>query len=307
MSPNRGLINRELIDLFIVGAQKSGTTSLKNYLGEHPQINTHFQKEFAFFYDDKEYAQGETKAFRKYFSKLPQKNITIAKNAGLYVKETAVARLKDHNPDCILVVILRNPVERAYSAFQMERNYGNFSGQFEDLRTILTAADTDDWRYEFFIKMGMYAQYLQTIYKYFPREQVLLYRFEDLCDAPKKICTELFTRLNVDASFEPDTSVKHNVTHNMRSSGYAKFVKRLLHNNNPIKKVARTILPSQQDYKLGEMMRNINKSSDTPQRMSPEMRTVLTEFYAQHNDELSKLTGIDFNMWSSHDYVEPGK
>ncbi len=301
------MINRERIDLFIVGAQKSGTTSLKNYLGEHPEITSHLQKEFAFFYDDAEYALGETKAFRKYFLKLPKKNVTIAKNAGLYVKEAAVARLKDHNPDCTLAMILRNPVERAYSAFQMERNYGNFSGQFEDLSTILATADSTDWRYEFFIKMGMYAQYLQTIYKYFPREQVLLYRFEDLCETPKKICADLFTRLNVDASFEPDTSVKHNVTHNMRSSGYAKFMKRLLHNNNPIKKVARTILPSQQDYKLGEMMRNINKSSETPRRMSPKMRTVLTEFYAQHNNELSQLTGIDFNMWSSHDYVEPGK
>lgn len=307
MSPNRGLTNRERIDLFIVGAQKSGTTSLKNYLGEHPEVSSHFQKEFAFFYDDAEYTQGETTAFRKYFSKLPQKNRTIAKNAGLYVKESAVARLKDHNPDCTLVMILRNPVERAYSAFQMERNYGNFSGQFEDLQSILVGADATDWRFEFFIKMGMYAQYLETIYRYFPREQVFLYRFEDLCTDPKKICTELFSKLNVDTSFSPDTSIRHNVTHTMRSSGYAKFVKRLLHNNNPIKKVARTILPSQQDYKLGEMMRNINKSSDTPNRMSPEMRAILKEYYAPHNDELSQLTGIDFSSWSSHDYVEPGK
>lgn len=48
----------EKIDIFIIGAQKAGTTSLKNYLGEHPQINTHTTKEFSYFYDDEEYNAG---------------------------------------------------------------------------------------------------------------------------------------------------------------------------------------------------------------------------------------------------------
>ena len=50
--------NTDNIDIMIIGAQKAGTTSLKNYLGEHPELQTHPQKEFGYVWDDKEFNQG---------------------------------------------------------------------------------------------------------------------------------------------------------------------------------------------------------------------------------------------------------
>lgn len=286
------------IDLFICGAQKAGTTSLKHYLGEHPEVITHLQKEFAFFYDDCEYEQGEVKAFRKYFDACPPNKKIVAKNAGLYMKADAVQRLVKHNKDCNLVIVLRNPAERAYSAYQMEKNYGNFQGSFDEIRQLLKPGMESDWRYDFFIRMGMYSRQIQNILKHFPKEKLRVYRFEDLCSRPADVCTELFEVLKVNPAFRPDTSIKYNVTYNTRSSGYARFVKRLLQNNNPIKKIARTILPSQQDYKIGELMRNLNKSSSVPGKMSDAMREELTRYYAPYNAELTELTGIDFSSWN---------
>jgi len=56
--------NFKLIDLMIIGAQKAGTTSLKNYLGEHPEICTHERIEFMFFVNEQEYKQGYKKIFK---------------------------------------------------------------------------------------------------------------------------------------------------------------------------------------------------------------------------------------------------
>lgn len=298
MNRSTGSGNDNLIRMFIVGAQKAGTTSLKHYLGEHPQIMTHLQKEFAFFYDDEEYSAGIDTAFRKYFGGIHPGMTLVAKNAGLYVKEAGLKRLHHHNPDCKIVLILRNPVERTYSAFQMEKNYGNFSGEFEEMRDILGSASTGDWRYEFFIRMGMYADYVRTIMKYFPKENISLVRFEELCSDPQSVCTRLFGILGLDLQFKPDTTVKYNVTHKMRSSNYAKFVMKLLQNNHPIKRAVRKIIPSGQDYKIGEMLRNVNKSQHRPENISLDMRELLTRFYEPYNNDLAALTGLDVSEWN---------
>lgn len=298
MNRSKGGRNENLIRMFIVGAQKAGTTSLKHYLGEHPKVMTHLQKEFAFFYDDAEYAEGTEAAYKKYFGGHHPGKVLLAKNAGLYVKESGLQRLQKHNPDCKIVLLLRNPVERSYSAYLMEKNYGNFSGEFDEIKDIIKTASREDWRFEFFIRMGMYAEYVQMLQKYFPKEHIHIIRFEELSSDPIGVCQHLFRQLGVDATFQPDTSVKYNVTHKMRSSNYARFVMKLLQNNHPIKKAVRKIIPTGKDYKIGEMLRNVNKSQEKPDSIPADLRTVLTEFYIPYNNALAELTGIDVSAWN---------
>ena len=73
---------------------------------------------------------------------------------------------------------------------------------------------------------------------------------------------------------------------------------KLLQNNHPIKKAVRKIIPSGQDYKIGEMLRNVNKSQDKPDSIAPELRDLLTEFYIPYNNALAELTGIDVSTWN---------
>ena len=286
------------IDLFIIGAQKAGTTSLKNYLGEHPDVQTHIQKEFAYFYDDSEFNLGPEVAYQKYFGSDGSKTKLVAKNAGLYVKEEAIRRLHQHNPDCHIVLMLRNPVHRAYSAFQMEKNYGNCTGEFEQMKEVVNKGDESDWRYEFFIGMGMYAKYYSVITKYFRQEQVTIIRYKDFSQNNAETCRRLFSILNVDPSFVPDITVKHNVTHTIRSANYARMMVRLLRNDNQLKRAARKLLPNGKDYKLGEMLRNINKKQEIPEKISMDMGCFLSDFYLPFNKELEKLTGMDFSDWN---------
>lgn len=289
---------RQKIRLFIAGAQKCGTTSLKHYLGEHPSVVTHLQKEFAYFYDDEEFRGGWNAAVAKYYGFHADNTVRVAKNAGLYVKESAVQRLHEHNPECHIVLLLRNPADRAYSAYQMEKNYGHISDDFSVVRPLLSSRPAEDWRYEFFIKMGMYSEYIKTMLKYFPKEQFTFISYENLQTQPAVVCKNLYETLQIDSSFQPDISVRYNVTHKMHSSAYAKMVTRLLKNDNPLKKVARRLMPRGQDVKLGEMLRNVNKSASKPEKLSDDFRSTLTEFYRPYNEQLSDLTGIDFNVWN---------
>src|SRR5678809_829657 len=114
------------IDLMIIGAQKAGTTSLQNYLNEHPEILGHPQIEFGYFKDDKTYENGYEKEFARHFTSgsVNTAKAVIAKNTGMYDSDKALERLQQHNPDCKLVFIVREPVSRAYSSYSMEKFNG---------------------------------------------------------------------------------------------------------------------------------------------------------------------------------------
>ena len=284
------------ISLVIVGAQKAATTSLKNYLGQHPLLQTHPHKEFSYFVDAKDYAKGFPAALKKYY-KEDSSRLLIAKSAGLYASEPGVQRFKQHNPDCRLVLILRNPVERTYSSYLMEKNYGAINGTFDEIEGVLKRGDKDDWRYEFFIGMSLYCQHLEMIYRYFPKNQVKLVRYEEFSADPARICSEIFSWMKIDP-FTCDTSKKFNVTNITRSSAYGKFVVKILHNQNVFKNIFRSVLPGKMDYKVGEMLRNLNKTRKTYAPASDTMSSLLNEFYAPYNNKLSELTGMDFSDWN---------
>lgn len=282
----------------VAGAQKAGTTSLKNYLGQHPLLQTHLQKEFAHFVDDAAFEEGFVAAKRKYFDH-PKKNaLLLAKSAGLYINKKAIARLREHNPECRIVLILRNPVERTYSSFLMERNYGAISEPFEIVTDIMHSHNSEDWRYEFFIGMSLYSKKLQLLFEHFPKEQIKLVRFEDLNSKPVAVCQDIFRWMNIDDQFTPDTSVKHNVTTVTRSQTYGKLLLHMLRNSSPLKRAARVFLPGKMDYKVGEAMRRINHTGKKYDPIGADTLQQLHAFFQPYNDELSRITGMDFSDWN---------
>ena len=285
------------ISLMIAGAQKAGTTSLKNYLGQHPDFHTHYQKEFAFFVDNAAFATGYDAAKRKYFGNYSKQQL-IAKSAGLYVNEGAVIRLKEHNPHCRIVLLLRNPIDRTYSSYLMEKNYGAIEEPIEVIEDIIEKRDPKDWRYEFFIGMSLYCKSLKMIYAHFPREQVMLVKYEDFARDEKKVCSDIFKWMNVDSTFVPDTSVRYNETRKIRSRTYSKMLFSVLKNSSRLKRAAKAIIRGPIDYKLGEAMRNLNKTEVRHEPIPANTKLKLLKFFEPYNIELSELSGSDFSGWN---------
>jgi len=164
------------IDLMIVGAQKAGTTSLIKYFLDHPDVLSHPQTEFAFFRSDMEYKEGYNHVFNRYFTKgNPSAKTILAKNVGIYSDVQAIERLHDHNPNCKLIYLMREPVSRAISSYNMEIFNGWLKKEFYDLEEIIKNEAHDDVMYRLFIRLGLYAEHLRNIYKFFPKENVKRY------------------------------------------------------------------------------------------------------------------------------------
>ncbi|MBA3970765.1 MAG: sulfotransferase domain-containing protein [Bacteroidetes bacterium] len=289
------------IDVMIVGAQKAGTTSLLRYLGEHPECISHPQKEFAYFTDTNEYQQGIEVALKKYYSHSPTGNKKIiAKNASLYTSDLGLRRLIENNPACKIILLLRNPVERTYSSYLMEKNYGSAKFDFSELPELIKKhQDTDEsWGFNFFINYGLYAQHLKNIYSFFPKEQVTVILYRDLKKDALKECQNIFRKAHVNADFKPNVELKHNVTKKTRSEIYARLVHRFLHNENPIKKAIKRIIPGHKAYKYGELLREVNKTDEKHQVIDSEVKHFLIDYYKPHNDELEKLIDKDLSDWN---------
>ena len=282
------------IDLMIIGAQKAGTTSLLRYLGEHPQIAAHEALEFAFFLDEDEFQIGFDKALIMYFGNIPKnKQKLVCKNAQQFASEKAIQRLKEHNPNCKIVLSLRDPVSRTYSSYLMEKLYGRVDFEFDLLPEKLKNNALLDWQYEALISFSAYSDYLEILLKYFPKEQIRLVIFEEFAKDPLPVVREIFTDLNVNADFMPRIRDKHNETTMPRSKVYSGFLRRFLVEDNWFTRLLRKLLPGKIKAKLGMRMRNANKSGKSFPEISPAMRDYLRNFFAPSVQELENKLNLN--------------
>jgi hypothetical protein len=180
------------INLFIVGTQKGGTTALADFLSKHPEIYVTDGKESHVFDDPA--LQGATSeaidiVYQRYLSRYQGEAICCdATPIYMYFKEIP-ARLSSYNPDARVIIILRDPAERAFSQYQMEKRRGDEKlGYAEALfaETRRLAADINCYqqgsahRLFSYRSRGHYSKQLQNVFSVFPREQVLLLTNDEL-------------------------------------------------------------------------------------------------------------------------------
>ncbi|MFB6305474.1 MAG: sulfotransferase domain-containing protein, partial [Flavobacteriales bacterium] len=293
---------------------------------EHPDIHTHPQMELGYFLDDNEYEKGEGFLFDKYFpdwsnkymnltaetqryrgkklraSAPPRqikKNHIIAKNAGLYEKEQYIKRLYDHNPECKIVFIIRNPVERSFSAYLMEKNAGFNEFPFSDLKKVIEKkkADKQDWRYRQFVGMSMYAERIKWLNNYFGKENVQVFTFDQLKKEPVSICKEVFNLLGVDKEYSINTEKKHNVSGEVRSKAYSRLLSKLSQKDNPVKILAKSLIPKKTAPKVLNLLNSLNKKEGKKEAMDEETASFLRNYFREDIEETERVTGFDLSGW----------
>lgn len=114
------------IDAIIVGAQKAGTTALSRGLDFHPAVVTHKHLEFSYFVDPAEWRGSYGRAHRDAFGSLKPEDdkLILAKSVGILWLPDAQERQAEHNHATRMIAILRNPIDRAYSAFLYQKRTG---------------------------------------------------------------------------------------------------------------------------------------------------------------------------------------
>ena len=201
---------RALPDFLIIGCQKGGTSSLHSYVQQHELTVTADIKEVHYFDGGlhpgwNKYAEGE-KLYRSYFPKRRKLErcdaLTFEASPCYMFNPLAPARMAKLVPDAALVVLLRNPVERAISHYFHERRRGRetlgIMGALEAEETRLaTAIDTQDykdlcWINQSYVARGRYAEQLERVFAHFERERVLVLESADFFINPAPTVAHVF-------------------------------------------------------------------------------------------------------------------
>lgn len=189
---------RRLPDAVILGAMKSGTSSLHNYLVQHPGVIEPLRKEVHYF--DVNLDRGEP-WYRAHFGRADAPGLNLDSSPYYLFHPAVPQRLRALLPGAKLIVLLRDPVRRAYSHYWHERDKGRETLSFEDAiaaeterlgNSELRLADgtlarSREHQHFSYLARGRYAEQLDRWFGLFPRAQFLLLRFEDLARQPLEV------------------------------------------------------------------------------------------------------------------------
>jgi len=207
-----------LPDFLIIGAARSGTTSLYEYLIKHPSIMPAVGKEVYFF--DKKFDKG-INWYKSFFAtKLTKSRLeSIQKEKCITGEATPRYLYHPHSPNRVynlipkvkLIVLLRNPIDRAYSHYQMEVDHGDEKLSFEDaieqeenrINEDMKRMENDEKYYSVnfyrksYLTRGIYVNQLKRWFEYFPKEQFLILKSEDFYEKTSEVYQQVLEFLDL--------------------------------------------------------------------------------------------------------------
>ncbi|MGK7947882.1 MAG: sulfotransferase [Xenococcaceae cyanobacterium] len=294
-------------NFLIIGAAKAGTTALYHYLQQHPQIYMSPHKEPRFFA-----LEGQPLDFRGPGDKTRFKFVTdldsyralfdgvshqIAIGEAspwyLYVPQ-AGERIKHYLPQVKLIAILREPVARAYSNYTHALREG-----LEPLEDFALAMDAEserisqNWSYRWhYQQKGFYYGQLKHYFNLFDREQIRVYLYDDFIRNPVSLLQDIFRFLEVEDSFIPDLSRKHNVSGIPRNVALDQF---LIRDTRP-KRVLKRLFPAKiLRQQLKNKIMELNLRPKPP--LEPKAKKRFQQVYREDILQLQKLIQRDLSRW----------
>ena len=181
--------------LFCVGAQKAATSYLYKLLEQHTEICFSEIKEMHFFDSDSNYKKG-INSFNKLFESDANTKYLADFTPAYLPTEKALSRISKHfKEQAKLIVILRDPVKRAFSHYNMNINQGRENRPFEKM---VAEEIKKEQAMTTILGRGKYAEQLDTLFKYFDSEQVLVLSFDDFTKDTPKAVTEILNFLQLD-------------------------------------------------------------------------------------------------------------
>jgi hypothetical protein len=293
-------------NFLIIGAAKSATTSLADYLNQHPDIFLPpYNKEPNYFAFAGEALPPPGPASPDVLTALwyslcitnyPEylKLFEPARNEGaigeasvryLYFPE-APRRIKEKLPDVRLIAILREPVSRLYSHYCMNVQY-----QLEPLglADAIVAESTRreakwgwDWHY---VNVGLYAQQLKRYFEFFPRDQIKIFLYDEFLEKPAAVFQEMCRYLGVDDQFVPDMSNRSKVAYRPKNLALDQWLHWPRSGRTGIGRVVPRRLPK-------GMLAWLERWNSAPvPKLDPGLRRDLSRLFYEDVRELEELLG----------------
>ena len=181
--------------IFCIGAQKAGTTYLNNLLKQHSEICGARYKETHFFSRDSEYNRG-IEHFLSFFTPDDNTKYLMDVTPEYFPKKIALERIHKHFPDDVkIIVMLRDPVKRAFSQYKMMKSNGKAKKSFIEMVSEEIKLPVS---YKRILGRGFYAEQLDTVYEIFNQDQVFIGCLDELSKDKEKFLERLFDFIGLD-------------------------------------------------------------------------------------------------------------
>lgn len=214
-----------------------------------------------------------------------------ASTAYIYSK-TASAEIAGFNPKANIIVVLRNPVARAYSLYWHNVRAGVEPESFEQALALEQARVRAGWRYGFhYVASGMYANQIRRYQSVFPSAQIKIVLFEELQASMMSVVRELFRFLSVN----PDEPIKPQRIFNRSGPPKVPLLNRFLHSQSNIKRMLMSPFPI--GLKNRMKSRLLEANSATPPRMNNELEQKLVVAFSEDITRLAVLIDRDLSHW----------
>jgi Sulfotransferase domain len=296
-------------DFFIAGVPKAGTTALHAALARHPALFMSSVKEPKFFLTDGppplQGGPGDAKTYREHVWRRADYEALFepavagqlrGESTPFYLyRQDAQRRIRDQIPGARLIVVLRDPAERAHSNWTHLWSagldpVGDFVQACAEERRRIAAGWADFWHYT---TLGRYGEQLERLYRQFPREQVLVFRYRALIENPAaaldRVCAFLgvpqgvlteVPRENVTA--HPDPTLRHRAVARTVRAGHS----------------ITATLPGQAGARVIDRLERILQQDAAPRRpLTWEQRQAVLPYFEDDIRLLESVTGEDFSDW----------
>ena len=289
-----------LPNFVVIGAAKAGTTALYWYLAEHPAVFMSPVKETNYFafgrgesgellYGDPELHYFPVTSLPDYEALFAEAGdaTAIGEASPIYLEcPQAASRIRALLPQARLICGLRQPVDRAYSDYQM---YLRARGQRFDPMRDLTAASAWARPDSHWMRIGRYYDQLLRYFEAFPRTQIHVFLFDDFKRNPERVVQDIYGFLGVDPAFVPDFATPHNVG-GMPAS---RLVEGLLTN-----RVLRSAVEPWIPKRAASWVRRLRtKNMRQAPPLPAALRQELTQHFRADIAHTSELIGRSLDLW----------
>lgn len=284
------------VDFFIVGVPKAGTTSLYFYLNEHPQIEMSSEKEPDFFsYKDIQkqdlyYKKSRIDTFKKYNALYSEKKNLVRGEASVsYLYYNGVPKkIFEYNTKSKIIIMIRNPVERAFSHYLMDKRLGYITESFETIINKQSSDKKSNLFYQQYIELGKYTEQIKRYFDVFRSENILFIDYDDFVNRTSHEIDKVYSFLNLD---------------NSTSSHVTKIYNSYTKPNNKIISFLYSFgfLRSLVNYSFSSLIKEKIQRlffihSDKP-ALIKESRNLLINYFTKDINDLSKLLNKDYTKW----------
>ena len=283
----------------IIGVQKAGSTSLTDWLGQHPDIYSNPRiKDLHYFVNEKWYAKG-LEGLSDFHKDVDKEKIILHSAINYFYFPIAAERLHQFNPDLKLILVLRNPVHRASSAYRYFYKLGEEELSFEEA---LHREQEGNIKEEFsgkhsYLEHGLYAKQLKHFLKFFSLDQMHILFYEDLMAEKEKTISEIFSFLKIDQKFTPSFEAK-NFTGAPKSRGVNKMISTL--SRSKVLKGLNNLIPYNLKVAVLEWIKekNTSKQGNVKIEIPSQSIEMMEAYFKKDMEELGTILKMDlFKKW----------